>query len=76
MFVRFIFCDILNLSIQQKYPTNISLQLHYLDRNMSTFENYPIYSFKNKLSLLKIFLDLHQACDTNKKNNKNIFCRF
>ena len=55
MFVRFIFRDILNLSIQKKYPTNISLQLHYLDRNMSTFENYPIYSFKNTLSLLKYF---------------------
>jgi hypothetical protein len=37
----------------KKYPTDISLQLHYLDRNMSTFKNYPIYSFKNKLSLLE-----------------------
>ena len=34
------------------YPTNISLQLHYLDRNMSTFDNYPIYSFKNTFSML------------------------
>ena len=37
------------------YPTNISLQLHYCIRNMSTVENYPIYSFKNTLSLLKYF---------------------
>ena len=37
----------------KKYPTNISLQLHYRDRNMSTVENYPIYSFKN--TFLKYF---------------------
>ena len=55
----------------KKYPTNISLQLHYRDRNMSTVENYPIYSFKNTFSV-KIFLNLHHTYDT----NKNIFCRF
>ena len=48
MFVQFIFCDILNLSIQK----SIQLQLHYLDRNMSTFDNYHIYSFKNTFSML------------------------
>jgi hypothetical protein len=45
--------------MQKKYPTNISLQLHYLDRNMSTFENYPIYSFKfciNLMTLKKIII--------------------
>ena len=36
-------CSIYFLWYTKPYPTNISLQLHHCDRNMSTVENYPIY---------------------------------
>ena len=39
----------------KKYPTNISLQLHYRDRNMSKVENYHFYLLKNTLSLSNYF---------------------